>query len=261
MTVVTALQTEHRESWWLLGADRPRDGVRLLEVEPELAAGLSPAQFAKARDVLVVPRVHMAAGPWESPGAAAGQIGALLLSGVVIRTATVFARPSVQAFGAGDMIDARLLADAASEWRVLEAGHAALLDDRLHTAAAVWPALIDGLVRRLLEASQRQRTLAAITAMPHVEQRLLALLSHFAERWGRVTPAGVTVRLPVSHTVLGHLVGARRPTVSLALAALAEQRLVRRLPDGTWLLPADCLQWPITGVPAGRPAVTSPVRG
>jgi CRP/FNR family cyclic AMP-dependent transcriptional regulator len=249
MTVVTALRAERRESWWLL---RARDGVRLLEVEPELAAGLSPAEFAKARDVLVVPGAHIAAGPWESPGAVAGQIGVLLLSGVVIRTSTVFARPSVQAFGAGDVIDARLLMDAAGEWRVLEAGHVAVLDHRFHTAAAAWPALIGGLARRLLEANQRQHTLAAITAMPRVEQRLLALLCHLAERWGRVTPVGVTVRLRVSHTVLGLFVGARRPTVSLALAALTEQRLLRRLPDGTWLLPADCRQWPITGVPAGR---------
>jgi CRP/FNR family transcriptional regulator, cyclic AMP receptor protein len=254
--VVTALQGERRWRW--LHVDGLPYGVRLLHVEPELADGLSPVELAKARDALVVPGMHIAAGPWESPSAAAGQIGALLLSGMVIRTSTVFARPSVQAFGAGDVIDARLLTDATSEWRALEAGQVAVLGERFQSAAARWPALIDGLARRLLEANQRQHALAAITAMPRVEQRLLALLCHLAERWGRVTPAGVTVKLPVSHTVLGHLVGARRPTVSLALAALTEQRLLRRLPDGTWLLPADCRQWPITGIPAGRPAVTSP---
>ena len=256
MSVLTALQTDGREAAWPPRADAQR-AVRLLEVEPELAGGLSPAQLAGARAALVVPAVWIDPGPWEVPDAVTGQIGALLLSGVVIRSSTVFARPSAQLFGPGDVIDARLLRDRESEWHVLEAGQVAVLGDRWRAVAALWPPMIDGLARRLLEANQRQHTLTAIIALPRVEERVLALLCHLAERWGRVTPAGVTVKLGVTHTVLGQLVGARRPTVSLALAALTEQRLLRRQPDGTWLLPADCRNWATRGVPSRRlPAAT-----
>jgi len=50
----------------------------------------------------------------------------------------------------------------------------------------------------------------------------------------------------------GALVGARRPTVSLALLVLDQQQLLRRREDPTWLLPMDSVQWPTTGVPDGR---------
>jgi len=53
------------------------------------------------------------------------------------------------------------------------------------------------------------------------------------------------VPLTISHRLLGELVGARRPTVSTALAALERQGRLRRREDATWLL---------LGEPAGMPA-------
>jgi hypothetical protein len=51
-----------------------------------------------------------------------------------------------------------------------------------------------------------------------------------------VTADGVLLPLCLSHRMLGELVGARRPSVSTAAAALERSgRLVRR-PDGTWLV-------------------------
>ncbi len=64
----------------------------------------------------------------------------------------------------------------------------------------------------------------------------MALFWHLAEQWGRMTADGIVVPLTLSHRLLGELVGARRPTVSAALAALAHDgRLVRR-ESGDWLL-------------------------
>jgi len=40
--------------------------------------------------------------------------------------------------------------------------------------------------------------------------------------------------------------------VSLALVALDQQQLLRRRDDRSWVLPADSLQWPTSGVPATR---------
>jgi len=53
---------------------------------------------------------------------------------------------------------------------------------------------------------------------------------------GRVGKDGVIVGLALSHRMIGSLVGARRPTVSTALARLADDRRVQRRPDGLWLL-------------------------
>lgn len=84
--------------------------------------------------------------------------------------------------------------------------------------------------------------------MPRVEERILSLLSHLAGRWGQVTAQGVTLTLPVTHEVLGALIGARRPTVSLALLALDQQQLLSRREDRSWLLPADSVDCPTTGL-------------
>jgi CRP-like cAMP-binding protein len=69
---------------------------------------------------------------------------------------------------------------------------------------------------------------AAISQLPRVELRVLALLWQLADRWGRVTPLGVEIDLELTHEALGRLIGAQRPTVSLALADLAEAGAVTR---------------------------------
>jgi CRP-like cAMP-binding protein len=65
------------------------------------------------------------------------------------------------------------------------------------------------------------------------------MLQHIAERAGRVTSDGTLIPIRLTHEALGKLVGARRPTVSLAMKELDAAGRVRRLADGTWLLPAE----------------------
>ena len=62
------------------------------------------------------------------------------------------------------------------------------------------------------------------------------MLRHIAERTGRVTAEGTIIPVRLTHEALGKLVGARRPTVSLAMKELAADGRLRRQPDGTWLL-------------------------
>ena len=47
------------------------------------------------------------------------------------------------------------------------------------------------------------------------------------------------IPLALTHRILGQLVGARRPTVSTALAELAERGELSRRADGAWLLRGD----------------------
>jgi hypothetical protein len=81
-----------------------------------------------------------------------------------------------------------------------------------------------------------QGVFATLSHMNRVDQRVLLAFWYFAERWGRVRPDGILVRLPVTHEQLGALVGARRPSVTTALSALGEADLLRGVARGEWLL-------------------------
>jgi hypothetical protein len=92
----------------------------------------------------------------------------------------------------------------------------------------------------------------AICQLPRVEQRVLALLWHLAERFGRMAPDGVVLDLRLKHRLIGELVGAQRPTISLALATLLEEGLVRRRPGGALLLDPASRSALAAGDVAGR---------
>ena len=69
-----------------------------------------------------------------------------------------------------------------------------------------------------------------------VEQRVMAIFCHLASRTGTVTPDGVLLPQQLAHRQIADLVGARRPTVTLALTFLQNHDLIRRREDGRWLL-------------------------
>ena len=57
----------------------------------------------------------------------------------------------------------------------------------------------------------------AIAHYPRVDLRLLMLMWHLADRWGRVTPQGIRIPLRLTHELLADLVASRRPSVTSAL--------------------------------------------
>jgi CRP/FNR family cyclic AMP-dependent transcriptional regulator len=215
----------------------PDATVRLVDVEPDLAADLTGEDLVLARRHLVVPALDLPIGVWAPGPQVAGSLAVLVVGGMVLRDGVTLDRPDVELFGPGDYLDPRLFADASSEWRVIEPVRLALLDERVVLVARRCPQLISRLMQRLFDGHHEHHRLAAIRALPRVEERVIGLLTHQASRWGRVTPEGITLALPVTHELLGRLVGARRPTISLALAELRDQGRLRRLPDGRWLLP------------------------
>jgi hypothetical protein len=144
----------------------------------------------------------------------------------------------------------------AISWTVLAPTTLAVLGARWLAAVARWPQLSVALQRRVDVLARRMATHQAISQLPRVEDRLLALLLHLAEDWGRMTSEGVVVDLVLTHAELGRLAGARRPTVSLALAQLDREGAVRRREDGSWLLePSAAATW---GVPVPAPALRHP---
>lgn len=228
-----------------------RRTMSLLEVDPDLGALVPPERREAARTELRVEILHMPEGPWNaSPGANPWHVGLLLLDGVIAREVVVSDTVSTELLGPGDVlrpwsiIDAPSLLQQTIRWRALTEGRVAVLDRRFALRLAQWPEVNAALIDRVNARAQRLATTQAISQLNRVDRRLLSLFWHLAERWGRMTADGVAIPLTLSHRMLGQLVGARRPTVSTAIADLAERKEVLRREDGTWVL---------TGRPVGIP--------
>jgi CRP/FNR family transcriptional regulator, cyclic AMP receptor protein len=220
-------------------------GVLLLDADPDLGAALTDQEFALARRHLRA-RVHVVEeGTWDpfaTPGLAGG-LGLLVIKGVLARDVEVRERCCAELLGVGDVLRPWDQAedDTASvghtySWEVLERAHLAQLDDRVASTLARWPSIAAALLSRSLRRVRAMGLQYALTQVQGVDVRLHLVLWHLADRWGRVTPGGVVLRLPLTHQLLGRLIGARRPSVTSALQRLEREGLVRRVDGGGWLL-------------------------
>jgi CRP/FNR family transcriptional regulator, cyclic AMP receptor protein len=239
------------------GRNAPRDGtsparsgvrddtVRVLEHDPELGLGISPDRIAEAREALVAPSRTFAPGVWEVPTAAAprARLGFLLLDGFVAREVTLAGTTCTELLGEGDILQpspARRPDDSLLRhrvlWRVLEPARVAVLDDAFTRLLGRWPGVMAALLEREVRRTARMSLHQALLHLTPVETRLLLMFWHLAERWGRVTPAGITLRLRLSHQLLGQLVGCQRASVTTALRHIDESGLVVKRTNGTWLL-------------------------
>jgi CRP/FNR family transcriptional regulator, cyclic AMP receptor protein len=172
-------------------------------------------------------------------------IGLLLLDGVVSREVLLEEAVSAELLGSGDLIRPWEMVDGADvlsshvRWgAVSDLIRVAVLDRRLASELRACPEVAVALIDRADARAARVATMHAIAQMTRVDRRLIALFKHFAGRWGRVTNRGLVIPLRLSHRMLGQLIGARRPTVSSALAELARDRELVRSSDGSWLLAA-----------------------
>ena len=231
---------------------RPRT-VALLDLDPELGAELSPERAAAARQALRARVVGLARGEWAGATVASishTNVGLLVIEGVLAREVALEDTVSTELLGAGDLIrpwidgDPSELLQQHVRWQVLSDVRLAVLGREVVGALACFPEVNAVLIDRLGARARRLATSQAISHLNSVERRLLALFWHLAERWGRVSSEGIVVPMTLSHRLLAELIGARRPTVSIALAELARDgKLVRRA-DATWLL---------LGEPVGAP--------
>jgi CRP-like cAMP-binding protein len=242
--------------------------ARLTELDPALTDGLGVPGPADAAGSWLVPVVSLTPGPW-SPAvvrpAAARAFALLVVEGLVVHDLRVAGSTASALLGPGDLAGTGIAADAlvpvVSTWTVVHPSRIALLDARLGRALERTPLLATRLLARAADECARLAAHRAIVQLPRVEDRLLGLFGHLAERWGRVGPSGLIVPLHLTHEMIGRLVGARRPTVSLGLKALAEQGMLERRQDGSWLIAAgalDVLQTadgPVSPVPAGAELV------
>ena len=201
--------------------------VGVLVRDPDLAAGLEGGRLEAAERDLVVATTTAYEGPWdpetvaEGVGARGG-IGLLLLDGLVVRRVGREGRYGAELLGPGDLMrpwqhdgeDVTLPFD--TSFRVVEESVMAVLDGRFAARAAAYPEVIGALVGRAMQRSRALVIGMAIAHYPRIDRRLLMLLWHLADRWGRVTADGVRIRLRLTHELLADLVAARRPAVTTA---------------------------------------------
>lgn len=221
--------------------------VSVLDADPELARWLTPGEMGAARRDTVVPVTVVNFGAWSpEPPRACGwrHLGYLVLEGVLARDEELAGSMTTELVGPGELLqpwteegDDALVPHRVT-WTVLEPARLGVLGPTFVASSARWPVITAALLGRAVRQGSRAATLHAICQLSRVDTRLLALFWHLAERWGRVGADGVVLPLRLPHASLGHLIGAKRPTVTLALQRLAERELVRRCEDGTWRLPS-----------------------
>lgn len=240
--------------------------IRILEADPDLGVDLDRHTFAKASGELLAPVFDV---QWRTRtahwgfGPGAIRLGLLVIDGLVVREVSVLGTCSAELIGAGDLlrpgdVDAEpmLPLPAQVKWTALAPLRVAALDGVFLAAACRYPQVMARLVGRTVARSKALGLHEAITNLKHVDTRLLVQLWHLAERWGRVSRDGVIVDLPLTHELLGKLVGAARPSVTTALSQLARDGLVTR--DGRgWLLSHDS-RLAIARAASGRVGRTSP---
>ena len=207
-------------------------GVRLLDVDPDLGSDLSDHERVNAQDHAVLPALDLEPGPWsvtqlQGSGKTRGELhGFMVIDGVVSTAAWLAGRRCVRVITEREIILLARSADTSLPvswaWSTLTAARLAVLDDRLLVIAGRWPRLFSAILKRAA-AQERQALLQqAISQLPRVEDRLLALFWVLADRRGSVRSDGILVELPITHQSLAEMIGAQRPTVSLGLARLGE---------------------------------------
>jgi CRP/FNR family transcriptional regulator, cyclic AMP receptor protein len=219
--------------------------LAVLERDPDLGQDLEPDGFELACRRVVAAAVNYRTGPWPAEDERFGRganLGLLVIEGLLVRGVTVGDYTCAELLGPGDVLQPWLRVgpdeSVATEvdWNVVEPVTVAILDEQFIQSAAPWPGIYAAVARRLMQRSHWLGFHLAVCGLRRIEERLLIVLWHFADRWGTVTREGVRLDLRLTHEVLAAVIGARRPSVSAAAKSLITENRVRSLRGSRWLL-------------------------
>jgi CRP/FNR family transcriptional regulator, cyclic AMP receptor protein len=219
----------------------------ILDLDPDLGSGVGEEEWEMARSACRGELLRLPPGVWrvsDWAGKRDDLLGFVIVEGLVCREVGLRDRYMFELLGPGDVLLAPVAAPdrprVGGPVRLTTAVDTALvaLGDSFARAAGRWPSLLAAVHRRL-EAQRESLAIQGLIAhLPRAEQRFLLTLWHLADRWGRVTPDGTLLLLPLTHDLLGHLTAARRSTVTLAVSSLESDGCIRRTDEGGWLLTA-----------------------
>jgi CRP/FNR family transcriptional regulator, cyclic AMP receptor protein len=217
----------------------------------------------------LVPVEELEAGAWipaELPGPMGGYI---VVEGALAKNTTIIDSTTTQLFGPGALVQpfsdsGETLLPWKVMWYALSRTRLARLDEQVVGAAWRHPALASALLSRAAATAVEAGFMLAASNLSRLDARLLALLWHLADRFGRVTKDGTVLWLRLSHRLLAQMVGAQRPSVTTALRQLSERGALARREDGAWVLlgdPAQALERTLSVAPQRQRAHAAPRRG
>jgi CRP/FNR family transcriptional regulator, cyclic AMP receptor protein len=226
-------------------APSTRERVRIFVEDPELASGLDAEALAAAEQI-TAPMLRVPEGGWDFKADAqrlSSHLGLLIVDGLLLREVQVGEVACAELLGTGDVMrpwsgssgePASIKAEA--RWEALEDVRLAVLDPRFALEIARGPQVSATIVDRALIRARWLSFHLAVCHVVGIEKRLIILFWHLADRWGKVTPEGVRISLPLSHGMIAKLVGSRRPTVTTAMGKLRDEGKILRPEDGAWIL-------------------------
>ena len=219
--------------------------VSIVDADPDLGDLIDPGELERARREALARVVRLSTGEWDAGAALevdSHHRGFMIIDGLMSRTVDVLGRRCCELIGHGDVMRPWRWDDEGSHvraevgWMVLEPSRLAVLDNDLVVRMVPWPQLGLELFNRGTRRAHHLAVALAIAYHQRVDDRLLLMLWHLAERWGRVHPDGVVVPLPLSHQRLADLIGAHRPSVTTAMGELTRAGTLSRRDDGDWVL-------------------------
>jgi CRP/FNR family transcriptional regulator, cyclic AMP receptor protein len=223
--------------------------VHVLHEDPELAGALPHRELRQLTEALLAPVISIRDSPWQPPEYDPDRIyGLLMLDGLLGRRVTLGAAAMIELLGHGDILrpwqePPYAPIPARVDWLVLSPARLAVLDEPVTALIGRRPELTVTFAARLASRCHAATYLAAIGHIGRVEDRLLAILWHLAGNWGRVTPQGVRIPFRLTHEVLGELVGAKRPSVTIGLSTLRRQGDIAQTEDGRYVVTGSPPQW------------------
>ena len=256
----------------MTGSERALAGPdSLLSLDSDLRGALRGERLRQATDASHVVRKRLGAGPFDPAAVTADEegFGLIVLSGFLVRRVGRRERYGAELLGRGDLLRPWLtLGQFASrpfeaEWQAVVPVEVAVLDRDFARRVSPFPEIAAQLVDRAMLRSRHLAIELSIVQERRVDRRLHLLFWHLADRWGQMTPEGARVVAPLTHALLADLVAARRPSVTTALRALAEDGIGhprrRRVAPGRRAAglggasrPRPCDRHPRGGGPSGR---------
>jgi CRP/FNR family transcriptional regulator, cyclic AMP receptor protein len=228
---------------------RPLDAAEaalVLDLDPDLGRGVNVEEWDAARRACRGTLLRLSDGVWDVPllaGERDDLLGLLIVDGLLCREVSLHDRHMLELLGPGAVLQLPVVSERprlGGDIRLTAVTGAMLvgLGESFIHAAGRWPTLLPAIHRRLEAQREHLAIQGLIAHLPRAEHRLLLQLWHLADRYGRVTPEGTQLPLPLRHDLLGQLAACRRSTVTLAIGALASEGCIRRMADGSWLITA-----------------------
>lgn len=222
----------------------------ILKSDPDFAGTLTAEDRRLAMELFRARVVSVSPPRWEPPEYDPDTtFGLLVLDGLIGRRVRIGSAIGNELLTCGDIL--RPWQEPAPwqeirpdlEWRVYAPTRVAVLDERLTRLIGQRPQLVVEFSGRLLRRVHSISYLTAISHLVLVEDRLLGTLWHLAGQCGRVSREGVRVPFRLTHEMLGEILGARRPSVTVAVQKLKARGEIARNPRGEYVLTGDPTRW------------------